>query len=299
MANREIATSLGNTTSAVAASAGVPGIAPLVGMELRKLFKRPMTWTLYALIVALLGANVILGYIITSVQGKLDAAEEFLAFPHPIPQSLEFMSVFGIIFMAVLGAGVVGSEYGWGTMRVLVASGVPRGRLYGAKIVAGAITALGWMFAGLVVSMLASIGVTAIAPFTVEMSMFDAAWFGTVALMIARTGLVIVVLTIAALSAAMISRSLAAGIAVPVVWTVGEQIASAFTPHLGRFGEIVYQAMLTTNIGVLMQEVTFGQPREATGPSEVQALLVLVAYAVVLTVASYTVFRWRDLTAGG
>src|SRR5690606_10770970 len=170
MANREIASSLGNTTSAVAASAGVPGIAPLVGMELRKLFKRPMTWTLYALIVALLGANVILGYIITSVQGKLDAAEEFLAFPHPIPQSLEFMSVFGIIFMAVLGAGVVGSEYGWGTMRVLVASGVPRGRLYGAKIVAGAITALGWMFAGLVVSMLASIGVTAIAPFTVEMS---------------------------------------------------------------------------------------------------------------------------------
>src|SRR3712207_1626508 len=114
--------------------------------EMLKLYKRPTTWVL--LLVALALSQVFnylvpyAGYLSAENEG---AAEQILA--STMPQSLISNSIGGFPLFAgaialTLGAISVGSEYGWGTFKTMLIQRPRRLSIYTAELLALAVAVL-------------------------------------------------------------------------------------------------------------------------------------------------------------
>lgn len=298
MASRTMAAPSTLFESAVGVKSQVPGLGTLVGMELRKLIKRPMAWVLMAVLIGAFGIFFFAGYLVSNAQGKLDQAAAHLFPPSSIENMMTLPAVLGLICAAVLAAGIVGSEFGWGTMRGLVASGVPRSRLLGAKAITAAIGILSWFVIGSVVGFVFSLAVNLISGRAVSFGTMGASWWGDLGLMIVRTGFVLLVPLALGFAAAVVGRSLAAGIAVPVLWQVFEQVLGGVTGFLGHFGTLIQESTIVTNTRALMVHNSFGPVTVEHGlPSETHAIVVFAVYIVVLMAISFVVFQLRDMTS--
>lgn len=277
----------------------IPGLAGLVGMELRKLAKRPMSWIILAL---LLGANAtyfFAGYFVANAQGKLDDAASSLFPPGSFSNLTQIPAALGLICMAVLAAGLVGSEYGWGTMRTVIATGVPRGRLLTAKVLALVVAALAWLLIGGLFGLASSVIVNRLSGRPLDFGTMDAAWWGDVGLMIGRTSFVLMVPLVFGFAAAVIGRSLAAGIAVPVIWQVFETIFLNFAGYMGHLGSVLQDLTIVTNTEALLGHNAIGPvTQRPDAPTQTHAMFVLTGYLVLLLAASFVTYRRRDMTSG-
>jgi ABC-type transport system involved in multi-copper enzyme maturation permease subunit len=114
-------------------------------MELFKLSRRLSVWILGAIIVAI----VILGYLLlwhflghpprgARVRGGVERKLELAAvYPHSmIPTTLGIAESLGGALCMVVGCLVVGSEYGWGTMKTLLTQLPGRLTVFLARVIA-------------------------------------------------------------------------------------------------------------------------------------------------------------------
>lgn len=277
----------------------VPGIGALTSMELRKLARRPMWWVLVAIVVILSALFFIVGYLVTLHRGTVATASSHLFPPGSIPTYFRLPSALGLIVTAILAAGIVGSEYSWGTLRGMISTGVPRSRLLGAKFIATVVSIFVWVLIGFIVGMICSVIVTVAYGSTLTLGGFGASWLGHFGLMWCRTMLTLVAGMSIGFVAAVVGRSMAAGIAAPIVWQVIEVIFGGLYTYLGHIGTILDRLTLSLNDGALMQYNAFGivKPDKGT-PSEAHAVAVMLGYIVVLMVVSFVVFLRRDVTSG-
>ena len=99
----------------------------LIAVEFFKLRKRTMTWTLALLLVGLI---VLIYSVLWSISGRVttfgnegqftgEQLRRALFLQTSVPFSLTIVSSFGIILAAILAAGAAGSEYAWGTVRLM------------------------------------------------------------------------------------------------------------------------------------------------------------------------------------
>src|SRR5690349_1255623 len=110
----------------------------LMQMELLKLAKRPMTWVLAVLLHGGIGFGMVVGFL------NLRSADEatrsnmldHLTLPGILPWVAQVLYIFGSVMLAILAASAIGSEYSWGTLRPLLATGMPRLRFLAAKVLA-------------------------------------------------------------------------------------------------------------------------------------------------------------------
>ena len=274
------------------------GILGISAMEIRKLIRRPMTWVIFGLPAALGAAWFPIAYLISRAQGSLASLGPHLFPPGYIENTFAVLTMLGTICVAVLAASVVGSEYGWGTIRVLIGTGTPRARLLGGKVVALAVAVAAWIVTSFAAITLSSIVVTALSGHPVSFGNTDAAWFGQLGLMFGRTWLVLEAWLAIAVAASVVGRSLAAGIAVPIVWQVVETVLSAVAPLAGNLGTRISELLIAVSARTFEIHDTFGTPRLVPGAiSETQALLVLAGYVVVMLALAFLVFVRRDYTA--
>ncbi len=275
----------------------------LVAMERMKIVKRPMTWITFLILVVGVAAIVLLAYVSIHA-ARLDAAEKAsrlhnFTWPTGITRSFDIAGFLGQIMLVVLAASFVGSEYGWGTIRVMVGTGAARTKLLLAKLIALTQTTIVFLLAAAAAGALASLVVTVVGGHTVTLGTVNTAWWGDLALMILRSFFVLWVMVVLAFSVASLTRSVAAGVAVGIGWPFLEQILAALLGLLGNIGDEIKKWLISTNMNALVQRNGLGPHSVNPGtPGAWHAFIVLAVYCVVLLVVAIVVFRQRDIASG-
>lgn len=274
-----------------------PRLGLLVGAELRKLIKRPLTWIVFAL-AGSIGAAYLFAYAVAATQGRLDTVAAQMFPPASIVMAFARIWGLGIIGLALLGAGIASSEYGWGTMRLLVATGAHRTRLLAAKLGALGIASVAWVLLGVAAATAGSLLANVLSGRPVQLGTLDVTWFGDLGMMVVRTLLASSPLLLMAFAVAIVTRSFAGGIAAPFIWQVAEAGVGALAAGMGRTGELVRDLLIQVNTNGLMSYNGFGHvaPEQGT-PGAWQAAVVIIAYDLVLLAVAFAVFQRRDLAA--
>ncbi|CCF83007.1 ABC transporter permease subunit [Nitrolancea hollandica] len=280
-----------------------PGIMSMVSMEWLKLVKRPMTWIVFLLMVPGTAGTIILSYvsvIFSNVDPEIRALNlQWQLLPGAVMNSVGKAGVLGGILMVVLAAGLIGSEYGWGTIRPLVASGASRSKVFLAKLITLIEVVISFVLLAIAAGWLASLVLTLIEGQPITLGVVDAAWLSDLGLSIARITFVIFVGATIAFSVAYMTRSLAAGIGIGIGWMILEQVLSLFLEKLDKMGEIIRDLLISTNTSALSMRVGFGPQEFPPGvPPEYQAVGILVLYCILLLGFAWLVFRRRDIASG-
>ncbi len=288
---------------------------PLMQAEFFKLRKRMMTWVVALILVGLI---VLLYSVLWSVSGRVttfgsehqftgEQLRRALFLSGSVPFSLEIVGTFGVLLAVVLAAGAVGSEYSWGTVRLVATASSGRLRTMGAKL----IVVFGLVAAGTVLAIATALIYSSVITFTSGGSDFD---FVTGAFIrdqfeaLGRTLFVLVPYIGLAFGAAVAGRSTLAG--------AGAGIGVAFMePLVGglmRLGDEPWKTIpnyfINANAQVILLQNALPDALPRFGPGEHEltsraanspgvAAIVLVAYAAVFLALAFYLYRRRDITA--
>ncbi len=272
----------------------------LVRMELLKLLKRPMTWIMFLLLVGLIGFGTVVSALnLNSVSAE---TKEYLlhnlTLPGIIPHTGNLLTVFGTIFIAILAASAIGSEYSWGTLRSLLTTGITRNRFLLAKLLSLVLIAACFV----VIPMLMNMGLAALIAISYDRPVLaqtvNLAWLAKLAAIMGRTYLIVLVPTLIAFFVGLTARSQAAGIGAALGLLIGEQIVSIIILSLNTpWGATVVNLFPGRNSQALANYYN-SFTAESLPPgivSEPRALLTLGGYCVICLLCSFLIFQRRDI----
>ena len=289
---------------------------PLVSAEFFKLRKRMMTWVVAAILVGLV---ILLYSVLWSISGRNSTFGEHHEFTSQdlrralflqssVPFSLELVGTFGAILAMVLAAGAVGSEYSWGTVRLVATASSGRIRTMLAKF----LVVFGLVGIGALLAVFVGVIYSAIITFTnggSSLHFVTGSFLSDQLQSYGRTIFVLLPWISLAFAAAVVGRSTLAG--------AGAGIGLAFMePLVGglmRLGDHPWKDipnyLIGANAQTILQENALPDvlPRFGPGPEELakrgapgpwEAALLLAIYAIVLVSIAFYAYRHRDISAG-
>jgi ABC-2 type transport system permease protein len=286
----------------------------LMAAEFFKLRKRMMTW-----VVALIGVGlVMLLYSVlwsTSVRvAQFGDHDQFtgidlrqaLFLPGAVPYGLQIVGGFGAILAMILAAGSIGSEYAWGTVRLMATASSGRIRMLTAKlIVVFGLTAAGVLL--LVATALLYSLVIALYYGDASASFLTATFIREQLGSYGRTLLVLAPYVTLAFSVAVLGRSTLAGVGTGMGVAFAEPLIDGLMRAAGSPWKDIPNYLLNTNrqIILLQNQVPAVLPRLGGGREDLagalsppMAGLLLAAYTVAFIAIAMTVFRRRDIGSG-
>src|SRR5947207_3483939 len=208
----------------------------------------------------------------------------------------------GSVMLIVFAASHVGTEFGWGTFRTLLAHGASRTGFLVSKAVSLLLYAAILMFVGTVAAIAGSYVVSSIAGLSTG-SGVDVA---EVARAAAKSGYTFIPYMALALAIAVWSKSAGAGIATGLVVYFAEGLVATILVSLNKNYAQIVNWGLSRNASALTRTVSSGQagpstqdPTASTLPDATQAAIVLAVYTVIFLVLAYWRLRSRDVTVGG
>jgi len=317
---------IGTTTSGASATPRATrhlraSFGGLLWGELFKLTRMRITWVLaavYALFVT--GGQLIL--VTGPNTGSQLRGDPLGAFHTAIEGDFAIVRIFSGLVLLVLTALVVGQEYQQGTIRIVLGRGVGRLQLLGAKMLALALTGLAFLFAGLLIELVFTVGMAlgfagAQHPWTALDGVFWAdVWYSMLCATISLGATLLL-----GTAASVVGRSLAFGLAVGLCWfpvdnlltlplSILYQVTHAdfwrlvsgllLGPMLNRLPDYLAPPWNTTVAGphgpvTVSQQVSgFGiqplVPVDAT-----HALLVIAVYSLIFAVAAIILTKRRDI----
>ncbi len=293
-------------------------IQRLMAGEFFKLRKRMMTWILAALIVGLI---ILLYSILWSVSGRAggyfdrelgrrvryEELRRGIFLQAGVPFALQIIAQFGSLLAVIFAAGAAGSEYSWGTVRLMATASSGRLRLLTARlVVVGVMVALGTLLA---------VGV-ALAYSAVITTYYGGADFGFVTpgfvkeqwLSWARTVYVMAPFVALAFAAAVLGRSTLAGVGFGLAVAFLEPLIGSLMRLGGPRWEGVPNYLISVNRGVVLAQNKLPAGLPSFGPSNVElarqgalspeaATLVLALYTMGFIALAFVVYRRRDITS--
>ncbi len=291
----------------------------LLANELFRLRRRWMPWVLLAIIAAIGVVFYELIYVSVNAQlemlrsgnapantvgpGGVEAAisqfEE--ALEQTRPEHVDELGVsvvagIGSVLMIVFAASHVGTEFGWGTLRTLLASGVGRGPFLAAKLVSLAVFAVVLTVVGVAAAVGGSYLVSAQAGVATSgpewANILSASW---------RSVFSLVPYMALATVIAVWARSSGAGIAAGLVIYFAESIVTQLLISLNRDFATIADFGISRNVASLSRvSVTVaGSNAQNSGvalPDQTQAALVLIVWTAVFVGLAYWRLRSRDVT---
>ena len=290
----------------------------LIAAEFFKLRKRMMTWVLGLLLVALV---VLLYSIVWSISSRTGSfLEEGERIPYEqlrrglfletgVPFALQIVAQFGTLLAIILAAGAVGSEYAWGTVRLMATASSGRLRLLTARlIVVCGLVAMGALLAALV-AMLYSTVITATNG-GVDFSFVTRAFVYDQVLAYGRTLFVVAPYVALAFGAAIAGRSTLAGVGAGIGVAFLEPLVSGLMRLGGEPWKSMPNYLIDANRDVILlqNEIPAGLPnfgpsaralRERGVHSPAEAAVILLVYMAVFLAVGFILYRRRDITAGG
>lgn len=285
----------------------------LLRSEIYRLVRRWMPWIMLALIV--ITAFVLYFLIWASVNAQLQAVKSG-AIPAPPGGTAQFdealreiapdrVAQFGVGIVAGLGsvmlivfaASHVGTEFGWGTFRTLLAHGASRGGFLFSKAVSLFLYAVIFMVVGTIAAIGASYTVSAVA----GISPGSGVDLGQVFEVAAKSGYTFLPYMAFALAIAVWAKSAGAGIAAGLVVYFAEGLVATILISLNKDYAQIVNWGLSRNASALTRTATSVQgqdPSFATLPDPTQAAIVLGVYCLIFLAVAYWRLRSRDVTVG-
>jgi ABC-2 type transport system permease protein len=271
---------------------------PSLSAELLKLYKRPTTWVLLLVALALSQVfNYLVPYAGYLTAENERAAEQILASTMPenlIGNSIGGFPLFAGALALTLGAISVGSEYGWGTFKTMLIQRPRRLSIYTAELLALAVAVL-----AIVLSIFALGALTSSA---IALSQSETiAWpsLAELARGVTSGWLILMTWCLLGVMLAFVFRGMALPIGLGVVWILGiENLIVNVAAALLDFAETLQRVLPGVNAGSLVSSL--GGRNDTPGVNTLvdgtQAALVLAAYAVVFIVIAGFALQRRDVT---
>lgn len=290
----------------------------LMQAEFLKLRKRMMTWIVAGLTVALI---MLLYSVLWSISGRAGSFfEEGRRFSYEelrrglfleagIPFALQIIATFGTLLAVVLAAGAAGSEYAWGTVRLMATASSGRIRLIAARFVVVCVMVALIALLAVAVALAYSALITQINGGS-DFSFITPGFLKQQGLAFGRTLFVMAPFVALAFAAAVIGRSTLAGVGTGLAVAFLEPLIS----NLLRLGGSPWTKMpnylINSNRDVIIaqNQLTPALQRYSFGPSahdlasrgahspEVAAL-ILAAYVAAFVAIAFIVYRRRDITS--
>ncbi len=220
---------------------------------------------------------------------------ELFAFPTSLTNGLIVAHGFGGILLMILAASLMGSEYGWGTLRTVLTKGTGRWPLLTAKLLL-----LAALSVGVLIVATASVAVSS----AIALATLDAGWVSSSAdwpgLGIGFGKAIYGMLPYVALAvfAAVVTSSSGAAIGISLGYYVAESILVGVLAQFDWFERVAVFVLGRAVSGWVQTEggVSFQSSGTTAGlPDASQAFLVLLAYIVVLTGAALWLFQRREV----
>ena len=269
---------------------------PMLQSELFRLRKRPQSMILM-LITVLVTGGIYAAFYIAS-QTLSDGAEAAdiardLALPRVFEVGMQVSGLFVGIMLIVMASGLIGNEYGWNTVRPLIARSRTRSSLLTAK----------WITIGLYTVFLFLVALLSSAVFSAITSSMAGEFVGPSSGMLRDWVIAFARVLVAnlpyiaiAFSLALLTRSNAVGISVGIALGLLEPALWGLLGLLSDRFETVRQVGIEFHSTRLL---SMNNALEDASASEAwMSAGVLALYTVVFIALSYAVFTRRDVTSG-
>ena len=285
----------------------------LLRSEVYRLRRRWMPWILLACIV-LAGIGLYL-LVYTAAQASLEAERSGAVPPQPGSQEamtdllrqmrpanvqgfgISLVSGIGSVMLIIFAASHVGTEFGWGTLRTLLAHGAGRATFLGAKLLSIAGFGVLFIFVGVVAAIIGSYLATTIA--AGDTSGLD---LGAIASAAAKAYYTFLPYMALAALIAVWSRSAGAGIAAGLVLYFTEGLIASLVVQLNREYANIVNYGLSRNVTAITRDLTATgvtqDPSAIALPDAERAALVLAIYTAVFVALAFWRLRTRDITLG-
>ncbi len=274
------------------------------GVELIKIRKRRVTWISFGIVVAFLAFMIIvLRIIIKGAEGP--GSEDFMeinsALRFPVGfGAVPFLEVqFGLWAVLVLVSLLVGSEYGWGTLRLVLARGPSRTEFMLAKLLALIVTiSIGTVAILAVSAILMPIGDLVVGVFD---PVYPDGFIQGLILDWLRTTFCLFIYVAIAFTAVGLLRSGGAGLGAGIGFVVIEQIVGqVFTGFGGTLADIArfFPSLLVRSV-LSANDLSAGAFGGDSPPSNLDPLqdgLLMAGYSAVLVALTIWVFNRRDIS---
>jgi ABC-type transport system involved in multi-copper enzyme maturation permease subunit len=287
--------------------------------EWLKLRRRPLALGLLALFLSLLLLNLGLwAFVVALHEGRIGGVsiaalrDEQIA---EIKRQLSFPGIFGAvlgqlnsiggILAVILAAGALGSDYSWGTLRVMLSRAPSRGAYLLAKLLA---LLLGLIVATLIALVLGSLIALGASRWLALEGVLAARDLALLPVGVGRALLIILPYLLITLSAAAYGRSVLAGIGGGLIF-LALDVGAGSLSALGTLSDQVRAAVnlfLQPNINALVvqnsslfgldQSLLVSQLDLATLPSPLQATAVILVYCALFGFTAWWALARRDVT---
>lgn len=239
-------------------------------------------------------------------QDSVRASSAYLRPPTSFTTALGAIRNVGIFLIIILAGTIMGGEYGAGTIRHALTRGPSRTQFFLAKLGAILVCVTLALVVLLAVGIITGALLNLPTGIGIDFGFFTVRWLSHALLLILIVIFGQFLYGLLAVCFATLGKATAAGIAAGLIWWALEPIATSiftFTGTLnngayGNFWKQVPDYFISNSISVLIQnQMHYLEPgTELNAISDVQAILVLAAYCVVLALVAWFVTLRRDIT---
>ena len=229
----------------------------------------------------------------------LEEFREAFALPSSITSGIEATHMIGVILILILASSVAGTEYGWGTLRNVLTRGVGRWQLLASKLLLLLLMGAAGLIVVSVFSAVASLIAGAISP-NEAVGLFDSGKWSDAAVMFGRAFYGLVPYIVLGAFLTVLTSSSSTGVSIAMGYYFVEMIATPFLLFISWL-ENVPDFLIGQNVNLWMAQaaVVSGEVTRdgvvVQPPGTLHAFLVMLAYIVVLSVATFWMFQRRDI----
>jgi ABC-type transport system involved in multi-copper enzyme maturation permease subunit len=285
----------------------VKSVIVIIWLELLKIWKRPLSWIIMGLAVVsvvgtLMGAYRLLqsGSLYNATTDQVISLEEGIKnfiLPAALPAALEITRTVGSWLLVIFTAIFIGMEEAWGTLRVMLSTGISRGQYLAGKLGALLVVVVGFVLVALLSGAVTAYIIQSTTNIAIAGPFVGSVW-ASLFLMNVRVIAVLYVSILLTVFATIVSRSQVTGIAVGLGYYLFEAVAKNLFDSLGPLGETVRSLLIGNNITTIMALNHFGSETVAElSPPVGEAFVALILYAILFIGGSWLIFSRRDITS--
>ena len=273
----------------------------LTRWEWYKLSRRRIPWVL--LVIAMIVPQAVLWGSFVAFRFESGSRENFLL-PNSLTTGLSITHGVAIILIMVLSSSVVGSEYGWGTLRTALTKGTGRWQFLASKALL--VTILGFLLL-LTVSVTIAISSVIATYFTLD----DGGWFTDASqwsefgIMLGKGAVGLLPYMMLGFFFSVLTSSSGTGISIALAYHfVVELIAAPLLFALFDWFDVAYDFVLARAVASWMADSRAAASGEGNPvalalvgdlPGNLHGFLVILAYVAIVAAASLLLFQRRDV----
>jgi ABC-2 type transport system permease protein len=296
---------------AAVATGAKPSFLGLVRGEFFKISRQRLTWFMLLVLAGIICFPYVIGLGRGDLQDYIRQAPLAVIY-RDMAQGLFVLRIFSGAFLVLLTARLIGMEYSSGTIRVLLARGVGRMQLLGAKLLTISLVALAiFVLASLLNVVLTLLSLQVVVGNLDSLKSLQGTFWSDAALYGLTVLISMGVTILMAAAATVVARSLAGGLSVGLAWFPADNIGLiffflAFRLTQSTFWTLATGDLLGTNLNVMagwLLPARAGAAREFSafnGPlvpvDGGHTLLVTAIYAVAFVVVAFGLTGWRDVS---